>query len=77
MSSSSSLVSLKNVHNLWILPVGTLSSSIGSSPSSEGVLTGSGGYSEGRQKGWADVGVLPRTPRELESSRHCKTRLTL
>ncbi|KAF2557344.1 hypothetical protein F2Q68_00016153 [Brassica cretica] len=30
-----------------VLPVGTLSSSIGSSPSSEGVLTVSGGFSEG------------------------------
>ncbi|KAF2609020.1 hypothetical protein F2Q68_00044345 [Brassica cretica] len=32
---------------LRVLPVGTLSSSIGSSPSSECVLTTSGGYSEG------------------------------
>ncbi|KAF2598754.1 hypothetical protein F2Q68_00011210 [Brassica cretica] len=48
MSSSSSLVSLKNIHNL-VLPVGTLSSSIGFSPSSEGVLTISGGFSEGNR----------------------------
>ncbi|KAF3500448.1 hypothetical protein F2Q69_00042288 [Brassica cretica] len=32
---------------LMVLPVDTLSSSIGSSPSSQGVLTGSGGCSEG------------------------------
>ncbi|KAF3566602.1 hypothetical protein DY000_02014346 [Brassica cretica] len=32
---------------LRVLPLGTLSSSIGSSPTSEGVLTVSGGYSEG------------------------------
>ncbi|KAF3599341.1 hypothetical protein F2Q69_00035775 [Brassica cretica] len=108
MSSSFSQVSLKNIHNLWlcfatfsslllrVLPVETLSSSMGSSPSSEGVLTGSSGCSEGlgfglsalsratsifgictrHCQGWADVGVLLRTPRELESSRHCKTRLT-
>ncbi|KAF3576621.1 hypothetical protein DY000_02030738 [Brassica cretica] len=57
MSSSFSLVSLKNIHNLCfasfsflllrVLPVGTVSSSIGSSPSSEGVLTGFGRYSKG------------------------------
>ncbi|KAF3485222.1 hypothetical protein F2Q69_00052133 [Brassica cretica] len=46
MSSSVSLVSLKNIHNL-VLPVGTLSTSIGSTPSSEGVLTVSGGFSKG------------------------------
>ncbi|KAF2592809.1 hypothetical protein F2Q70_00043409 [Brassica cretica] len=70
---------------------------MGSSPSSEGVLIGSGGCSEGlglglsaltratsifdictrHSQGWADVGVLLRTPRELESSRRYKTRLTL
>ncbi|KAF3585217.1 hypothetical protein F2Q69_00029439 [Brassica cretica] len=72
MSSSISLVSLKNIHNLWVLPVGTLSPSIGSSPSSEGVLTVSGGF----LKSWVDVGVLLRTPRESESSRHWKMRLT-
>ncbi|KAF3585443.1 hypothetical protein F2Q69_00029457 [Brassica cretica] len=57
MSSSVSLVSLKNIHNicfatfsfllLRVLPVGTLSTSIESVSSSEGVLTASGGFSEG------------------------------
>ncbi|KAF3571437.1 hypothetical protein F2Q69_00059584 [Brassica cretica] len=46
MSSSSFFVSLKNIHNL-VLPIGTLSTSIESSPSSEGILTVSGGFSEG------------------------------
>ncbi|KAF2565465.1 hypothetical protein F2Q68_00025256 [Brassica cretica] len=46
MSSSVSLVSLKNIHNL-VLPIGTLSISIGSAASSEGVLTAYGGLSEG------------------------------
>ncbi|KAF3568255.1 hypothetical protein DY000_02014932 [Brassica cretica] len=46
MSSSVSLVSLKNIHNL-VLPIGTLSTSIGSAPSSEGILAVSGGFSEG------------------------------
>ncbi|KAF3556694.1 hypothetical protein F2Q69_00012846 [Brassica cretica] len=57
MSSSFYVVSLKNIHNLCfatfsflllrVLLVGTLSSSLGSSPSSEGVLTGSGRYFKG------------------------------
>ncbi|KAF3584201.1 hypothetical protein F2Q69_00030864 [Brassica cretica] len=46
MSSSFSLVSLKNIHNL-VLPIGTLSTSIESPPSSEGILTVSRGFSEG------------------------------
>ncbi|KAF2557886.1 hypothetical protein F2Q68_00015819 [Brassica cretica] len=46
MSSSVSLGSLKNIHSL-VLPVGTLSTSIESIPSSEGVLTASGEFSEG------------------------------
>ncbi|KAF3514205.1 hypothetical protein F2Q69_00006644 [Brassica cretica] len=59
MSSCFSLVSLKNIHNLCfatfsfrllrVLQVGTLSSSIESSPSSEGVLTVSSGFSEGNR----------------------------
>ncbi|KAF3589151.1 hypothetical protein F2Q69_00029073 [Brassica cretica] len=57
MSSSFSLVSLKNIHNLCVstfsslflrvLPIGTLSTSIESSPSSKGILTVSRGFSEG------------------------------
>ncbi|KAF3585221.1 hypothetical protein F2Q69_00029435 [Brassica cretica] len=78
-----------------VLPIGTLSTSIGSAASSECVLVASGGLSEGlgcglsalrratsifgfcTRYGWADVGVLLRTPRESGSSRHCKMRLTL
>ncbi|KAF3569541.1 hypothetical protein DY000_02015985 [Brassica cretica] len=57
MSSSFSLVSLNNIHNLCfstfpflflrVHPIGTLSTSIESSPSSEGIMTVSGGFSEG------------------------------
>ncbi|KAF3518728.1 hypothetical protein DY000_02060039 [Brassica cretica] len=41
------LVSLKNIHNLWVLPIGALSTSIGSAASSECVLVVSGGLEEG------------------------------
>ncbi|KAF3539511.1 hypothetical protein F2Q69_00021679 [Brassica cretica] len=40
-----------------VLPLGTLSSSIGSSPSSEGVLTVSGGFSEGLGLGLSALSV--------------------
>ncbi|KAF3566242.1 hypothetical protein DY000_02014613 [Brassica cretica] len=100
MSSSFSLVSEEHPQFVRVLPIGTLSMSIKSSPSSEGILTVSGGLSEGLglslsalrratsifgictqyvigYQGWADVGVLLRTPRELESSQHCKMRSPL
>ncbi|KAG5375926.1 hypothetical protein IGI04_040522 [Brassica rapa subsp. trilocularis] len=47
MSSSVSLVSLKNIHNLWVLPVRALLTSIGSVASSECALVVSGGLAEG------------------------------
>ncbi|KAF3501938.1 hypothetical protein F2Q69_00042369 [Brassica cretica] len=41
------MVSLKNNHNLWVLPIGALSTSIGSTASSECALVVSGGLAEG------------------------------
>ncbi|KAF3576247.1 hypothetical protein DY000_02031191 [Brassica cretica] len=50
MSSSVSLVTLKNIHNL-VLPIGSLSTFIGSAASSEGVLMVFGGLSESLGRG--------------------------